>query len=142
MMDDEAAYLEAIDGWVARGFGAVKLHAWGDPERDASLITAVRERFPSLTLMHDAECRYSREDAERVARSCADAGVRWFEAPLPDFDLQGYRDLRRQVPGVPVIAAGDAFWDPRLMAEVLRDPHGTRCASTCASRAVSPPHGR
>ncbi len=122
LMDDEAAYLEAIDGWVDRGFGAVKLHAWGDPERDASLITAVRGRFPSLTLMHDAECRYSREDAERVARTCADAGVRWFEAPLPDFDLQGYRDLRRQVPGVPVIAAGDAFWDPRLMAEVLRDP--------------------
>ena len=32
LMDDEPAYLEAIDGWVDRGFGAVKLHAWGDPD--------------------------------------------------------------------------------------------------------------
>ena len=120
--DDEPAYLEAVAGLVDDGFGAVKLHAWGEPSRDAALIAAVRARFPTLVLMHDAEGRYDRDGADLVARACADAGVRWLEAPLPDFDLEGYRALRRRVPGVPVLAAGDALWDPRLVADVVRDP--------------------
>jgi L-alanine-DL-glutamate epimerase-like enolase superfamily enzyme len=122
LYDDEAEYLDAIEGLVAHGFAAVKLHAWGEPARDADLIAAVRSRFPSLVLMHDAEGRYDRDGARRVARTCADSGVRWLEAPLPDFDLDGCRALRRLVPEVPILAAGDAFWDPRLVADVLRDP--------------------
>ncbi|HEY8018841.1 MAG TPA: enolase C-terminal domain-like protein [Actinomycetota bacterium] len=120
--DDQPTYLEAVAALVVDGFGAVKLHAWGEPARDAELIAAVRARFPSLMLMHDAEGRYDRDGADLVARACADAGVRWLEAPLPDFDLEGYRALRRRVPGVPVLAAGDALWDPRLVADVMRDP--------------------
>ena len=82
----------------------------------------MRAAFPDLVVMHDAEGRYDRAGAELVARACADAGVRWFEAPLPDFDLEGFRALRRAVPGVPILAAGDAIWDARLVADVLRDP--------------------
>ena len=121
-LDDEVEYLTFLDELVTSGYGAVKLHAWGDPVRDAGLVEGVRARFPDLTVMHDAEGRYDREGAALVARACADAGVRWFEAPLPDLDLDGYRELRRTVPDVPVLAAGDAIWDRRLMAEVLRDP--------------------
>ena len=46
LYDDEHAYLEAVGGYVARGFGAVKLHAWGAPSRDAALIRAVRAPSP------------------------------------------------------------------------------------------------
>jgi L-alanine-DL-glutamate epimerase-like enolase superfamily enzyme len=122
LLDSEAAYEASIRDLVAQGFGAVKLHAWGDPARDAGLVRAVRGAFPDLTVMHDAEGRYDREGAELVARACAEAGVRWFEAPLPDFDLAGFRALRRAVPGVPILAAGDAIWEPRLVADALRDP--------------------
>ena len=122
LLDDEAAYLTTIDELEASGFAAVKLHAWGDPLRDAELVRLVRGRFPDLTLMHDAEGRYDRDGATLVARACADAGARWFEAPLPDFDLAGYRALRRAVPDVSVLPAGDAIWDPRLMTEVVREP--------------------
>lgn len=121
-LHDESAYLTTIDGLEAGGFGAVKLHAWGDPVRDAELVRRVRGRFPDLTLMHDAEGRYDRDGAALVARACAEAGARWFEAPLPDFDLEGYRALRRAVPDVAVLPAGDAVWDPRLMADILREP--------------------
>ncbi len=120
--EDEDAYLGSIADLVAAGFTAVKLHTWGDPERDAGLLRSVRRTFPGITLMHDAEGRYEREGAETVARACSDVGARWFEAPLPDLDLGGYRWLRRRVPGVPVLAAGDALWDARLIADVLRDP--------------------
>jgi L-alanine-DL-glutamate epimerase-like enolase superfamily enzyme len=119
---DESAYLEAIAGLAAEGFAAVKLHAWGDPERDAGLLRAVREAFPDLVVMHDAEGRYDLEGAIHVAGACADIGARWFEAPLPDPDLGGYRHLRRRFAAVPILAAGDALWDARLIREVLRDP--------------------
>jgi L-alanine-DL-glutamate epimerase-like enolase superfamily enzyme len=122
LLDDESAYLDSIQRLTEEGYGAVKLHAWGEAERDAALVRSVRATFPDLTLMHDAEGRYDRDGAELVARACADAGARWFEAPLPDFDLDGFRALRRAVPGVPVLAAGDAFWDHRVVADALRDP--------------------
>jgi L-alanine-DL-glutamate epimerase-like enolase superfamily enzyme len=122
LFEDEASYLSAIRGYVDEGYRAVKIHGWGDPERDASLLRAARSAFGSLTLMHDAECRYDADGAELVARAAADMGLRWLEGPLPDLDLAGYRSLRRAVPGVPVLPAGDAIWDPRLLAEALRDP--------------------
>jgi L-alanine-DL-glutamate epimerase-like enolase superfamily enzyme len=122
LLGDEEAYVVSIGDLASQGFGAVKLHAWGDAVRDAALVTRVRGAFPDLALMHDAEGRYDRTGAELVARACAEAGVRWFEAPLPDFDLEGFRALRRAVPGVPILAAGDAIWDARLVADVLRDP--------------------
>ena len=122
LLEDERGYLASIAGCADAGYAAVKLHSWGEPERDAALVRSVRSTFPDLTLMHDAEGRYDREGAELVARACADAGARWFEAPLPDFDLDGFRRLRRAVPDVPVLAAGDAIWDARLVADALRDP--------------------
>ena len=121
-LGDDRSYLGAIEDLVERGFTAIKVHAWGDPSRDADLLRTVRGRFDSLVIMHDAEGRYDRDGALFVARACADVGARWFEAPLPDFDLAGYRDLRADVPGVPILPAGDAIWDPRLLAEVVREP--------------------
>jgi L-alanine-DL-glutamate epimerase-like enolase superfamily enzyme len=119
---DTGAYMDAIEGYVQQGFTAVKLHSWGDPSRDADLLRAVRARFERLILMHDAEGRYDREGAALVAGACADVDAPWFEAPLPDFDLEGYRWLRAEVPAVPILPAGDAIWDARLMAEALRLP--------------------
>ena len=118
---DVGAYLAEVDDLTQAGYTAIKLHAWGDPERDHPL-RSVRGRFPDLTVMHDAEGRYTRSGAHHVARACADVGARWLEAPLPDFDIAGFRELRRAVPSVPVLAAGNAIWDARLVAEVLRDP--------------------
>ena len=90
-LGDDRSYLGAIEDLVERGFTAIKVHAWGDPSRDADLLRTVRGRFDSLVIMHDAEGRYDRDGALFVARACADVGARWFEAPLPDFDLAGYR---------------------------------------------------
>ncbi len=92
--DAETDYLSAIEDQVQAGFGAIKVHAWGDPDRDAALLRAIRSAFGSLTVMHDAEGRYDADGALGVARVCAEIGARWFEAPLPDFDLPGYRALR------------------------------------------------
>ncbi len=59
--------------------------------------------------------------AERMMPALGDLGVRWFEAPLPDLDLEGYRRLMR-LGDVAIVPAGDAIWDERLMTDILRDP--------------------
>ena len=60
LFDDEAAYVDALERWCEVGFTAAKIHAWGDPARDAALLERLRSTFPDLVLMHDAEGRYDR----------------------------------------------------------------------------------
>lgn len=111
-------YVERTEQLVAEGFRAVKFHAYAVPERDIALIEAVRRRFPSrdVAFMFDPENRYTREEALRVARVLDDAGFTWFEAPLPDFDLTGYRELRAAVQ-LPIIPAGNWVTDLHLLRE-------------------------
>jgi L-alanine-DL-glutamate epimerase-like enolase superfamily enzyme len=42
-------------------------------------------------------------------------GYAWLEAPLPDDDLIGYRELRRRF-STPILCSGNVLWRP---AEVL-----------------------
>lgn len=122
---DPRAYADELSRLREQGYGAAKIHAWGDPDRDLTAMRVAREvAGDQMALMYDAEGFLSREDAERVADALGDLGVRWFEAPLPDLDLEGYRRLVRRG-RVPILPAGDAIWDPRLMIVVLRDPPWT-----------------
>lgn len=120
LLDDEDAYRAALAGFIESGYSAVKLHAWGIPERDAALIRTLRTDFGDLVLMFDAEGRYDLDGARMVAGACADAGARWFEAPIPDFDVAGYCALRREFGELPIIPAGDALWQPDLLRTVLQ----------------------
>lgn len=114
-------YLRVIDRAVSEGLPAVKVHGWGEPGRDVALLAQVREAHADLILMHDAEGVYDRPGALRVARALEDLGGCWLEAPLPDLDLDGYRELRSRV-GIPILPAGYAFYDVQQFADALRDP--------------------
>ena len=123
-METESDYLEVVGKAQDEGIRAVKLHAFGDPDRDVALFAKLRATHPDLELMHDAESAYDRLEALRVGRALDELDCRWFEAPLPDYDLEGYRDLRRRV-DVPILPAGYSMWDIRQMADALRDPPWT-----------------
>jgi L-alanine-DL-glutamate epimerase-like enolase superfamily enzyme len=131
-MDTEEEYLEVADRARAEGIGAMKVHAWGDPARDVALLRRLRAADLDMTLMYDAEGVYDRREALWVAREIEELDCRWFEAPLPDFDLAGYRDLLARV-DVPILPAGYAMWDVRQFAEALRDPpwSAARSEITC-----------
>jgi L-alanine-DL-glutamate epimerase-like enolase superfamily enzyme len=120
-MATEADYLSTVARAREDGLTAVKVHAWGDPGRDIKLLERLRAEHPDLTLMHDAEGVYDRDGALRVGHALEALDARWFEAPLPDFDLDGYRGLKHRV-DVPVLPAGYAMWDPLQIADALRDP--------------------
>jgi L-alanine-DL-glutamate epimerase-like enolase superfamily enzyme len=125
-------YLGVVGRAMTEGFRAVKLHAFGDAAKDIELYAVLREAYPDITLMHDAECVYSRNDALRVGLALADMGCPWYEAPLPELDLQAYRELSRQVP-VPIMPAGYAIGDYHQVADALLDPPWSACRSEIAS---------
>jgi L-alanine-DL-glutamate epimerase-like enolase superfamily enzyme len=116
LLPEIGAYLDFVDELREAGFTAVKFHSWCRPERDLALARAAHHRFGGkLALMLDVEQRYSREAALPAARLLDELGFRWFEAPLIDTDLEGYRELKRRV-GIPIIAAGNWLLDPHLVA--------------------------
>ncbi len=117
-----AAYADDVERYLAEGYAAFKIHAWGDAERDLDAIRAARDvAGDDVALIYDAEGCFDRATAERMMPALGDLGVRWFEAPLPDLDLEGYRRLMR-LGDVAIVPAGDAIWDERLVTEILRDP--------------------
>ena len=120
-MPDIEDYLAMVARARADGLRAVKVHAWGEPERDIELLQSIREADPDLVLMHDAEGVYDRHGALRVGRALEQIGARWYEAPLPDWDIEGYRELRSKL-DVPVLAAGYTVSDVHQIAAALCDP--------------------
>ncbi|WP_265111195.1 mandelate racemase/muconate lactonizing enzyme family protein [Halosolutus halophilus] len=103
---------------VEEGFDAVKLRVTSVD--DVAIVREVREAFPDLTLMVDAnkgwsvrvmehEEHWSYRDALTVARELeAIGGVAWLEEPLPRHDYDGYARLR-DATDVPI--AGGEFND-------------------------------
>ena len=112
MLDDVPAYLDFVETLLDQGFNAVKFHTWCIPEQDAALARAVRQKHPGneIAFMLDAENNYDRESALRVAKELESLDFTWFEAPLPDYDLEGYRALAEAVE-MPVLPSGNWIMD-------------------------------
>ncbi len=123
-VEDRLAY---VKDRVAEGFEAVKLRI-AAPE-DVEIVRAVREAFPDLTLMVDAnrgwavrvmerEREWTYGEALRVARELeAIGGIEWFEEPLPRHDYDGYARLRAET-DVP-IAGGELTGGPETPGHLL-----------------------
>lgn len=122
LLEDNQAYVDAVAELKEGGFKAIKFHCWCDVARDIPMALAVAKRFgsdPDLRFMLDAEMRYSPTDALRAARVLQELDYAWFEAPLIDTDLQGYRELRERV-DVPIIPAGNWLLAPGLIEAAIR----------------------
>jgi len=121
MLTDAQAYVEFVAEMRAQGFRAVKFHAWCEPERDLEMLRAVHAAHgdAGIAFMHDGEQRYDRRSAALVGRELDAMGFAWLEAPLVDLDLDGYRDLRRQV-GVPILPGGNTILEVQQVGQALR----------------------
>jgi L-alanine-DL-glutamate epimerase-like enolase superfamily enzyme len=117
-LDDDAAYVDLVASLREQGYRAVKFHSWNIPDRDLSMLRAVHREHGQgdLLLMHDAEMMYDRRSALRVGKALEEMDFHWFEAPLQDFDLDGYRELRTRV-GVPIIPQGCRITDLARFAD-------------------------
>ncbi|MBV9633582.1 MAG: hypothetical protein JOZ40_03050 [Methylobacteriaceae bacterium] len=121
LLDSPEAYVDFVAKLREDGYTAIKFHCWCEIGRDLSMVRAVHRQFgeTGLAFMLDVEQRYDHRNAMKAGRELSDLGYRWFEAPLVDFDLEGYRLLRRSVQ-VPIIAAGNSITDLRLIQFAAR----------------------
>lgn len=117
LLKDAKAYVDFVGKLMAKGFAATKLHCWCEYGRDIPMVQAVRKRYGAdkLAIMLDVEQRYSRADAMRALAPLAEAQATWFEAPLLDVDVEGYRALTAKGL-VDIIPGGNAIVDLGLIA--------------------------
>lgn len=113
-----AERLDYVEDVVEDGFEAVKLRCHGeDPKTDLEVARRIREEYPELTLMMDANMgwsvpmvdieKWSFDDALAVARELEEIGnVGWLEEPLDRRDYAGLARLREKT-DVPI--AGGEF---------------------------------
>ncbi|MHA2391144.1 MAG: mandelate racemase/muconate lactonizing enzyme family protein [Promethearchaeota archaeon] len=81
------------------GFKAVKLRIGNGPKKDEELIREVRETFPEINIMVDANSAYdSVNEALKIANICAKYDVTWLEEPIPTDNLNGLAKLREKSP--------------------------------------------
>jgi len=102
---DVAEFLDVADQAIALGYRGVKLHAWGDARRDATIIAALREHVgPDLPLMYDGSAGFDLPDALYVGRALSDARYLWYEEPMREFSITAYTRLAHAV-SVPLLVA-------------------------------------
>ena len=124
LFQDVDTYLRFVDQMLRQGFRAVKFHCWCLPEKDRALARAVRQAYPNddVAFMLDVENNYDWRSALEMAKELADLGFTWFEAPLMDFDLEGYRKLTERS-DVDIIPSGNWIQDMTAFERALQ----TRC---------------
>jgi len=119
VFEEIADYVAFVGELADRGYGAVKLHTRCDPAWDLEMVTAVHAAHGArMRFMLDVEQRYDLPTAVRVGRRLAELDFVWFEAPLPDPDLDGYAELRRKVT-VPILPAGNTLVRPEDFVDGL-----------------------
>jgi L-alanine-DL-glutamate epimerase-like enolase superfamily enzyme len=100
---DIECFVDLSRSLVQEGFTAIKLHPWGEPDRDIALCRAVRRALgDEIDLMLDPLGLYGRRDALRVGRVLDELDYYWFEEPIGDGDVEGYIELCRSL-DVPIV---------------------------------------
>ncbi len=103
----------------AAGMHAVKLHAAATPDKDIAACRAVREAVgPDYTLMLDATSAYDFQDAVRVGRVLEELNFHWYEDPIRDDDVAGFKRLC-EVLDVPVFMGESTARGPWTYANSL-----------------------
>jgi len=101
------------------GHTAVKIGIGFGKRADLASVDTVREVFGEQTpILVDALGAYEYSQALALCGAFYDAGVAWFETPLPTDDLRGYVELSRRSP-VPI--ANDLLWTVSLLKDMFAD---------------------
>jgi L-alanine-DL-glutamate epimerase-like enolase superfamily enzyme len=118
-----ATYLRLFERIQADwGITAYKFHSNLGARANLKLFPEVRRAAgDDFTLINDAVCRYSLEEAIRVGRLMDDLGFRWLEEPMYEQEIRAYRKLCAALETMPVLATEMLMHDVRLCAQWLLD---------------------
>ncbi len=91
-------FLHVADQCLDYGFPAIKLHAWGDPRKDAKLGQDLRAHVgPDVPLMYDGSAGFDLVDALYVGHALQEADFLWYEEPMREFNINAYRMLAEEL---------------------------------------------
>ena len=86
--------LDSIGASLAQGYRRIKVKI--EPGWDVMAVGAIRERYPEITLMADANAAYGLDDAAHLAQLDR-FGLLMLEQPLASGDLVDHATLQRQL---------------------------------------------
>jgi O-succinylbenzoate synthase len=86
--------MEVTAGYLEQGYGRVKIKI--RPGWDVEVVRRVRERFPDVLLMADANSAYTLADAEKLL-ALDEFGLMMVEQPLAYDDLVEHAELQRRL---------------------------------------------
>jgi o-succinylbenzoate synthase len=89
--------LDQVERFLDQGYRRIKMKI--GPGRDLDYLRAVRERWPDVLLMADANSAYSLDNSQHVAalRALDDLGLMMIEQPLADDDIVDHAKLQAQL---------------------------------------------
>ncbi|MBY8976918.1 hypothetical protein KHP62_13960 [Rhodobacteraceae bacterium NNCM2] len=121
LLPDDDAYIAYCHRMVDRGYRAIKIHPYCRFHDDLRLVQRLREEFAGQGLgwILDADGNYSLNQALRMGRVLDASGWEFFEAPIPDSDLSGYKALSDAL-DTDVICGGNSVPDLRLIQLALQ----------------------
>jgi L-alanine-DL-glutamate epimerase-like enolase superfamily enzyme len=113
------AFVDEALAYKERGFRGYKLHVPGEPKLDMECCTAVRKAVgDDYPLMIDVVSAYNQREALRVGRELEALDFYWYEEPLRDYDIHGYKMLADAL-DIPILAVevneGSLFTTPEYI---------------------------
>ena len=116
----DRAYVDYCRKMRGQGYRAIKIHPYCVFDNDLRLVQALVEEFAGRDIgwSLDADGMYSRDQSLRMGRLLDSAGWEFFEAPLPDADLAGYKALADAL-DLDVVCGGNTLPHPQLIAFAL-----------------------
>ncbi len=91
LQSSDDTLLEKVEGYLKEGYARIKLKI--KPGRDVEMLRAVRDRFPEVSLMADANSAYTLSDLPRL-REMDDLDLMMIEQPLGHEDLLDHATLQ------------------------------------------------
>lgn len=121
LLSDDDAYIAYCNRMLERGYRAIKIHPYCHFHDDLRLVRRLREEFAGKGIgwILDADANYSLNEALRMGRVLDAAGWEFFEAPIPDSDLTGYKALSDAL-DTDVVCGGNSVPDLRLIQLALQ----------------------
>ncbi len=91
--------VKTVENAVNQGFKAVKLRIGEGIDEDEEVIREVRNAFPNIEIMVDANSAYqSVNEALKIAKVCEKYNITWLEEPIPTDNLNGLAKIKAKSP--------------------------------------------
>lgn len=94
IQQSQAKMLKQIDGYLKAGYKRIKVKIM--PGWDVDIIRLIRQEFPHIQLMADANCAYTLNDIEHL-KALDEFGLTMIEQPLAHNDIVDHARLQDQL---------------------------------------------